>query len=105
MATTPRSNLQILNPGESFEVTCANKQCGQKAHLPVPQIETVNQRSYSSYHFSHENLAECEHCGQTYLFVLQPWGKGFTYMPVQEEQGKRIISAPGGDWVKNLKSN
>ena len=98
-----------VTPGDFFEMPCANPQCAKAMHLEIPRIEVVNQRSYSAYHFPHEELQQCEHCGQSYVFVLMPLSRGgmsFSFRPVQAEQQKRIIVAGGNSWTdKQLKEN
>ena len=95
----PTPNRVTVSPGEQFEMPCANPQCGQKVHLDIPVIEVVNQRSFSSYHFSHEILQECPNCGLAYLFCLRPWGHGFMFKPVEVEKQSRIITAPGNSFT------
>ena len=94
-----------VKPGDVFEMPCANPQCAKKMQLEIPRIETINQRSFSSYHFSHETVQTCEHCGLSYLFCLLPWGQGFTFRPVQVEKESRIITAQGNAWTDQQLKN
>lgn len=99
MATT-QPPVPTLKDGENFNVNCAAEQCHQPIQLLIPKIETINQRTFSSYHFSHEELQRCPFCGQAYIFQLLklgPQGMQFCFRPVQEAPEKRIIDVSNGD--------
>ena len=92
-----------IKPGQLKAEVCKN--CGQTAHFQVPDFEVVNQKTYSSYHFSHENAQSCEHCGQKHLFILGPMSKQgptFAFIPIEVKGESGILLAPDGS-VPNIR--
>lgn len=88
--------IPTVKDGDYLPVTCANPSCAKPIQLQIPRIEVVNLRSFSSYHFSHEQLHDCPFCGQKYLFCLLPLaeqGMRFMFRPVHEKAESRIIGA------------
>ena len=86
-----------VKEGQLVEWPCEN--CKQVTHFEVPTHEVVNVKTYSAYHFPHQEPEMCEHCGQPHLFVLAPLGKNgmmFAFKAIAIQQGSRIITAPAG---------